>query len=310
MIEYPYETVDVFTTEKYKGNPLAVFPNASGMPEAQLQSIAKEFNYSEITFVYPPDDKNNTAKVRIFTPTNEVAFAGHPNIGTAFVLGKQENIFGKSISDELIFEEKAGLVHLTLTKKNYEITGAKFSISGRLAVSFTVDIHDICACISLSEDAICLDNHQPVIASVGLPFACVEVKTEKALNAAFPSLQDCLIAEEKYECLEDHFALFLYTKIQEESGNIVVKSRMFAPINNITEDPATGSASAALTAYLLKNVYKKSQALTIHFIQGQVIERESHIKVQAIKSKNRTTIETIIVEGQCVQMMNGTLFIE
>ncbi|MDE1995638.1 MAG: PhzF family phenazine biosynthesis protein, partial [Rhizobiaceae bacterium] len=111
-----YITTDVFTSERFAGNPLAVIPDARGLSDKAMQKIATEFNYSEVTFVLPPENPENTARVRIFTPTKEIPFAGHPNVGTAFVLGQQTEIFGKIPGDRLIFEEKAGLVGVELLR--------------------------------------------------------------------------------------------------------------------------------------------------------------------------------------------------
>src|SRR6478736_1937557 len=105
-MKVPFQTVDVFTDRKFGGNPLAVIPDAQGLTSQQMQSIAAEFNLSETTFVLPPKDPKNTAHVRIFTPKAEMPFAGHPNVGTAFVLARM----GKVTGDRLVFEEKAGLV--------------------------------------------------------------------------------------------------------------------------------------------------------------------------------------------------------
>jgi trans-2,3-dihydro-3-hydroxyanthranilate isomerase len=98
-----YVTVDVFTDQRFGGNPLAVVPDARGIDDALLQKIATEFNYSETTFVFPPDDPAHTARVRIFTPTTEIPFAGHPNVGTAFVLGRQGRAFGRPVGDHMVF---------------------------------------------------------------------------------------------------------------------------------------------------------------------------------------------------------------
>ncbi|MGO6907503.1 PhzF family phenazine biosynthesis protein, partial [Rhizobium ruizarguesonis] len=105
-----YVTVDVFTSTRFEGNPLAVISDARGLCDAAMQKIATEFSYSEVTFVLPPEDAQNSACVRIFTPTMEIPFAGHPNVGTAYVLGQQAEIFGKPVGDTLRFEERAGIV--------------------------------------------------------------------------------------------------------------------------------------------------------------------------------------------------------
>ena len=117
MISVSYVTVDVFTHARFAGNPLAVIPDACSLTEAQMQKIAAEFNYSESAFVLPPASSANTARVRIFTPTDEIPFAGHPNVGTAFVLGRQGELFGRAVPDVMQFEEKAGLVTVALTRE-------------------------------------------------------------------------------------------------------------------------------------------------------------------------------------------------
>src|SRR5665213_3281295 len=105
-------TVDVFTNRKFGGNPLAVVLDAQRLTTAQMQSIAAEFNLAETTFVLPPKRSAHTAEVRIFTPRFEMPFAGHPNVGTAFVLATQGSVFGSPIREPLLFEQKAGLVKL------------------------------------------------------------------------------------------------------------------------------------------------------------------------------------------------------
>ena len=115
MRQYAYETVDVFAETRFGGNPLAVITDARGLSADEMQRIAVEFNYSETTFVLPPKDAANTAHVRIFTPTNELPFAGHPNVGTAFVLGRLGSVFGDATGNAMRFEEGAGLVEVALS---------------------------------------------------------------------------------------------------------------------------------------------------------------------------------------------------
>src|SRR5580658_4045368 len=108
-MQLEFVTVDVFTDRRFGGNPLAVMPDAAGLSTAQMQAIANEVNLSETTFVLPPKDPAHSAEVRIFTPKFEMPFAGHPNVGTGFVVGRRRNTH-----DSLVFEEKAGLVPLEL----------------------------------------------------------------------------------------------------------------------------------------------------------------------------------------------------
>src|ERR1700710_2019702 len=123
-----FETVDVFASDRFSGNPLAVVLNAEGLSTQQMQSIAAEFNLAETTFVLPPRDSAHTAEVRIFTPRGEMPFAGHPNIGTAFVLARAGATYGRPIDgDRVIFEEKAGLVPIAVLKDGATVMGAKLA---------------------------------------------------------------------------------------------------------------------------------------------------------------------------------------
>ena len=131
-MKYAFQTVDVFTDRKFGGNPLAVLTDARGLSTGQMQAIAAEFNYAETTFVLPPRDPAHTAEVRIFTPKAELPFAGHPNVGTAYVLARAGQVLGRMIaSDKLVFEEKAGLVAMDLTRRGGDLWltsfGAGFS---------------------------------------------------------------------------------------------------------------------------------------------------------------------------------------
>src|SRR5271163_4552834 len=120
-----FQTVDVFTDRQFGGNPLAVIPDARGLSDAQMQAIANEFNLAETTFVLPPSEPANTPRVRIFTPRAEMPFAGHPNVGTAFVLARQEKVCGKAFDREkMVFEEIAGLVRMTIDTDDGLVAGA------------------------------------------------------------------------------------------------------------------------------------------------------------------------------------------
>ena len=122
-----FMTVDVFTDRRFGGNPLAVVLDGRGLATQQMQSIAAEFNLAETTFVLPPKDPAHTAEVRIFTPRAELPFAGHPNIGTAFVLALAGSAIGRVVSDPIVFEEKAGLVKLELMRNGTLVVGARLT---------------------------------------------------------------------------------------------------------------------------------------------------------------------------------------
>jgi len=151
-----FETVDVFTDEKFKGgNPLAVVFGAEGCSTATLQRIAREFNYAEIAFVLPPEDPTKTARVRIFTPLEEYPFAGHPNVGTACVLARRGVAFGRPVGDALVFEEAAGDVSVEIARNgNGQVAGSTIAAPEPFAAGRTFEPADVAACLGLPADAV------------------------------------------------------------------------------------------------------------------------------------------------------------
>src|SRR5438874_2985798 len=163
MTPIAYEIVDVFTRVQFGGNPLAVIPDARGLDERLMQRIAAEFGYSETAFVFPPIDPQHTAHVRIFTPTAEVPFARHPNVGTAFVLARSQAVFGQPVGEELWFEERAGLVAVTVEYQAGVVSGAAISAPRALEIGEEVAADWVAACASLSVADIALERHPPLV---------------------------------------------------------------------------------------------------------------------------------------------------
>src|SRR6185295_7621134 len=145
-----YQTVDVFTARRFGGNPLAVMADARGLSSTEMQAIATEFNYSEVTFVLPPEDPGNTARVRIFTPLAEIPFAGHPNVGTAFVLGGTGQVFGKPAGTTMRFEEAAGIVEVELLREAEAVIGARIKAPRTIALGAEIDAEAVAACVSIA----------------------------------------------------------------------------------------------------------------------------------------------------------------
>src|SRR6476661_3138585 len=152
-----YITVDVFTDRAFGGNPLAVVLDAGGLTTAQMQTIATEFNYSETTFVLPPRDKANDAEVRIFTPVREMPFAGHPNIGTSFVLAS----LAKEPKPCLLFEEKAGLVPVEIRREQGKVVSTELTAPQPLSRLAQLSAAEVASCLSLTADDIRTDHHAP-----------------------------------------------------------------------------------------------------------------------------------------------------
>ncbi|MBO1256211.1 PhzF family phenazine biosynthesis protein [Alteromonas sp. 5E99-2] len=240
-MKYKFYTCDVFTDVRFGGNPLAVLPNAEGLSSKQMQKIAREFNYSESTFVFP--SKNGCSKnVRIFTPTHEVPFAGHPNIGTAFTLAKIGEL--GSIDGELsiVFEEKAGQVPITIRKTSSGIW-CELKAPESLSIGKSVSIDLIASALSLEPEDIVTKIHQPVVASVGLPFIIVELKNRTVLESA----RSYIPAIDEINSKGIRPDILVYIRSDDEFD---IRARMFAPQDNVPEDPATGSANCALVAML------------------------------------------------------------
>ena len=295
MRRVAFETVDVFAQQRFGGNPLAVVTDARGLSTDEMQAIAREFNYSESTFVLPSADSANTARVRIFTPTNEIPFAGHPNVGTGFVLGQLTSIFGRAISDVMRFEEDAGVVEVSLVRRNGEVAGARIRAPRTLELGEEVVPATIAACASLSANEVAVERHRPVIASVGLPFAIAELRSLEALGRATPDTTAFREAERQHHNSHDRFSLFLYARTDEGR----VRARMFAPLSNIAEDPATGSASAALAGLLARLDHAES-AFRVTIEQGVEMGRPSVIEASVKGGR-------VFVAGACVPVMHGML---
>jgi len=292
-------TVDVFTDRKFGGNPLAVVPDAAALSGAQMQAIAAEFNLAETTFVLPPRNSSHTAEVRIFTPRAELPFAGHPNIGTAFALAKESERQGRAVSDPMIFEEKAGLVRLTLLKEGASALGARLMPPQPLVRGdqFAVDI--IAAACSLAVSDIETANHPPCIASCGIPLAFAELKTRAALSTAHPRTE----VFTKHLPAERVTGVLLYVK--DQPGGFDLQVRMFAPLYGVPEDPATGSGNVAL-AGLLAGLRPEAD-LTLKLRIGQGVDMGRPSLLEAGAEKRNGEITALSIGGRCVPMMRGML---
>lgn len=305
MTDYAFITVDVFTSVRFGGNPLAVIPDARGLTTEQMAKIAREFNYSESTFVFPPADPSNTAQVRIFTPTSEVPFAGHPNVGTAFVLAEMGNVFGKAVGSEMIFEEIAGLVRV---KTSREPDGLTATITAPEPLSVTpVPAHvDIARALSIEPSAIVIANHPPLTASVGLAFVVVEVDSLDTLARCKPDLAGYEAADRHLPGLPGGVAIFVYTR--SASDIATTQARMFAPLDGVLEDPATGSASAALGGLLASLLPDPDLILATTIRQGVEMGRPSLITV--VVTKRGGIVTKVEVTGTCVPVMQGTISVD
>jgi trans-2,3-dihydro-3-hydroxyanthranilate isomerase len=293
-----YVTADVFTDRVFGGNPLAVVLEASGLSATQMQSIAAEFNYAETTFVLPPREPANTARVRIFTPRSEVPFAGHPNIGTAVVLAQEWQARGRPLPREFLFEEGAGLVSVGLQLEGGRVVGAELKAPESLSRRVVVPSSDAASCLSLSVADIRTELHEPQVISVGLPFLVTELASRTALTRARPSLAD----HERVLPPAGTDAIFAYVRGDSREH---LRARMFAPIDGIIEDPATGSATVATIA-LLASLDRAADGVA-HWRIEQGVEMGRPSALRGRTEKQGGQIVAAYVAGAATLVMQGEL---
>jgi trans-2,3-dihydro-3-hydroxyanthranilate isomerase len=288
---FPYVTLDVFTDTRFGGNPLAVFTAAEGLSDAEMQSLAAEMNYSETTFVLPPADPANTARVRIFHRTAEMPFAGHPNVGTGYVFAGLR----PEVGDVLRFEEIAGLVEIRIERDAAgNALGAEIDAPQPLSILGTLPTEAIASCIGLTPADLVTAAHIPTRASVGVDFTLVEV-TSEALARALPDITIYRRVAEEHLGAGDRLSIFLYAR----DGNRI-RARMFSPLSGTWEDPATGSANATLAALLL-SLGDETEA-RFEVTQGVEMGRPSNLSLRAWRAAGGIHAS---VGGRCVPVLSG-----
>jgi trans-2,3-dihydro-3-hydroxyanthranilate isomerase len=298
-----YLTADVFTDQRFGGNQLAVFPDAKEIAPELMQQIAREFNYSETTFVLPPDDPSHTAKVRIFTPGGELQFAGHPTIGTAHVLAAIGAVPLAGAETRIVFEEGVGPVPVTIRAINgqpdfCELSAAKLPEVGPRPPSNET----LASILSLSPDDILSGDMTPEAVSCGTAFLFVPVRDRNAVGRARVKLDQFEAALNKYFTAK----VFLFAMDGERPGSDV-RARMFAPSIGVTEDPATGGAAVALGGYLAARDPRFEGTLRWVVEQGFEMGRPSILEVEADKKDGKITAAR--VGGRTVLVCDGTMTI-
>ncbi len=300
--EIHYSIVDVFTTRKFAGNPLAVVHDGSNLSSSEMQKIATEFGFSESSVICPPDNDQTNAEVRIFTPHEEIPFAGHPNIGTAWVVANKDTAARYNGSENLIFDEKGGIVDATLKLEDGIVTGAEIIAPQPLEIYGHPNVKLMAQCLGLELENLIPSTDIPAVATVGLPFAFVEVDSVKNLGNIKLSLSAFEQAAELGPKTVDGFCICAFTVTKEDGHDLYVRSRVFSPMGSPIEDPATGSASGALGA-LLASKYGR-EPCTINITQGVEMGRKSDIIVEVPQTPSQPHIS-----GCCVLVSDGVLYI-
>ena len=292
MKKLRFSIVDVFAEARYSGNQLAVFHDAGRLPEAEMQQIAKEMNYSETTFIVSDKMKDNGYRVRIFTPEREVPFAGHPVIGTAYVI--QREVVRKPVKKVKI-NLNTGQVPVAI-KYNGDDPDKVWMKQQEPVFGDTFDIKEVAEVLNLGPGAI--DERFPVQdVSTGFPFIIVPLKTLNDVRAA-------RIDRDKYYSLIKGIsakAIFIFSPETYETENDL-NARMFADYYGIPEDPATGSANGCLAGYLAKYRYFGDEKVNVRVEQGYEIGRPSLLYLRAENADGHIEVH---VGGRVVMVAQG-----
>ena len=301
-MKFRYLTLDVFTDRPFGGNQLAVFPDARAIPERHLLDIAREFNFSETTFVYPPADSRNTRRVRIFTPGGEIPFAGHPTVGTAHALASVGEIPLDGGEARVRFEEGVGVVPVMVRGRDRQPEFAQ------LTTAIVPEAEEpprpeppvLAATLSLRTDDLVLGDWMPAPVSSGIPFLFVPVRTRDAVRRARVRMD----LWDSWLRGTPSSEIMVFAMDAEHAGHDV-RARVFVPGLNIAEDPATGSACASLARYLADRDARTDGTLRWTVEQGFEMGRPSLIQAEADKAAGRVT--EVRVGGTSVMMGEGTL---
>jgi trans-2,3-dihydro-3-hydroxyanthranilate isomerase len=298
MNTFDYVTLDVFTSHRFGGNQLAVILDARGLSTAQMQAIAKEFNFSETTFVLPPQNPAHTAQVRIFTPGNEMPFAGHPTVGTAFALATLGKV--PATAGNIVFEEQIGLVPVAITRNGNTVTHCTLTApKNPVAIAHDATAHTIAAVYSLAPSA--FSTALPLRAmSTGnalliTPLASRDALARCRLDLAQLNQQSATTRDQQlYPCVIDAATRTAYV-------------RMFAPNHGVLEDAATGSAAATFAGYLAQFVETVDGTHAWTLYQGIEMGRPSEIALTFARVNGAA--EHVRVGGSSVLVMQGTLYL-
>ena len=288
-----YEQVDVFTGKPFGGNQLAVFHSPGKITKHQMQTIAREINFSETTFIFPSKNKEVNAKVRIFTPGAEIPFAGHPTLGTAFVL--YSRMTGKR-PGTMVLELGVGKIVVDIARSGKHITG----------LTMHQPVPEFGSALQNRGQAAKALGIKPFnilgggVVSNGLSFLIVEAQEREMVQRARLNI------EEAVNVIERHNVVGMYLFSREEGKELHVHARFFAPTMGVNEDPATGSAAGALGGYLAR-ILKFPIDLHLAIAQGVEMNRPSQIKVDV--HCDRGMVNSVKVTGKVVSVGEGTIFL-
>jgi trans-2,3-dihydro-3-hydroxyanthranilate isomerase len=288
-----FVTLDVFTDRRFAGNPLAVVLDPDGLDTAAMQAIAREFNHPETVFVFPSAERAHRARVRIFTPARELAFAGHPTVGTAVLLGLRD---GASAGREIVLEEGIGAVRCVLEAGAGDTGRVRFAVPQLPAeVGAAPDNATIAAALGIAPAEIGFEGFQSSRWSAGNPFIFVPL-------AGLAVMARCNPDRPEFGAAFGTGGAYLFCRETVEPGH-AFHARMFAPAMGVREDPATGSAAAAFVGVLGPHVGEGAHTFAIE--QGYEMGRPSLIQLAMTMQAGKLVSATIA--GDAVIVTEGMI---
>ena len=294
-------TTDVFTNRPFSGNPLAVIPDARGIPEELLQAIAREFNYSESTFVYPAEHPAHARRVRIMTPGGELPFAGHPTIGTAVVLAAIGDIPLTGETTRIVLEQAVGAVPVTIRARGGVATSAQLTSAKLPEIGPPPPPRATLAeLLSLDPSQLQGGVNGPQAVSCGVPYLIVPVKDRIAVAAARLRMDLWDATLKRYWAP----GIMVVAKDAEHEGSDL-RARVFVPGHSIPEDPATGAAAASLAGYLAARAPAPNGAFRWVMEQGFEMGRPSMLELEA--DKHEGAVVAVRVAGDAVLVSEGRM---
>jgi trans-2,3-dihydro-3-hydroxyanthranilate isomerase len=303
--EYRFLQVDVFTDVPFGGNPLAVFPDAEGLTSEEMQKLAREMNLSETTFVLPPQAPGADFKVRIFTPAAELPFAGHPVVGTHWVLAHLGRTELKAPVTEVRFELGVGVLPADLEVAEGRVERVVITSGQAQFLAMMEDVGDLAAALGTSAEAI-TDTGLPVqVVSTGIATLMVPIRSLTEVQEMDPSRLNVAALGETCRPLGTETVMVF--ALETERPEATVHVRMFAPTLGVPEDPATGSANGTLGAYLVHHQVVPVSDGTNHFVSEQGAEMGRPSSLDLLVDRSGGEVTRVRVGGRVVPMVEGSV---
>jgi trans-2,3-dihydro-3-hydroxyanthranilate isomerase len=305
MNEYRVIQVDVFTDKPFGGNPLAVFPDAEGLTREQMQCLAREMNLSETTFVLPPQAAGADFRVRIFTPAKELPFAGHPVVGTHWVLANLRRVELREPVTRVWFELGVGVLPADLHVSNGRVEQVVMTQDRPTFHAVLDDLKDLSEGLGLVPAAITEVGLPVQVVSTGVPQMMVPVRSLAEIQAL--DARRLNVAALNRACHAVGTECVMLFALETERSEATVHTRMFAPLLGVPEDPATGSANGALGAYLVHHQAVPLTEPTVSIVseQGAEMNRPSTLYVEV--DRRGEEITAVRVGGQVVSVLEGVV---